>query len=110
MRLFWIYIYLFASFLLEQEEQTRVESPADDENSREVFGLIKKLNIVSENKKRPKTSCKMHCLDTQFKIFSFDPSLISQFLNAAIFDSMLTGGSSNSSSKVISMPQYKLTK
>ncbi|XP_068656826.1 uncharacterized protein [Aristolochia californica] len=31
-------------------------SPVEDESSREVFGLIKKLNIAPENKKRAKTS------------------------------------------------------
>lgn len=33
-------------------------SPADDESSREVFGLIKKLNIAPDNKRKPKALCK----------------------------------------------------
>lgn len=38
-------------------------SPAEDENSREVFRLIKKLNIVPHNKKRVKSSGKdIQCL------------------------------------------------
>ena len=32
-------------------------SPAEDESSREVFGLIKKLNIVPDSKKKAKTPC-----------------------------------------------------
>lgn len=34
-------------------------SPVEDENSREIFGLIKKLNIAPVTKKRGKTvTCK----------------------------------------------------
>ncbi|CAA0831570.1 Unknown protein [Striga hermonthica] len=59
--------------LIRKEEQTTVVSPAEDENSREVFGLIKKLNIVPDNKKKPKA--------------------------LSFFDTVLRGGNSNSSSK-----------
>ncbi|GFS46505.1 hypothetical protein Acr_00g0102660 [Actinidia rufa] len=55
------------------EEQGTLLSPAKDENSREVFGLIKKLNIVPDAKKKAKTS--------------------------SFFDKMLTGGNNNGSSK-----------
>ncbi|CAA3024783.1 Hypothetical predicted protein [Olea europaea subsp. europaea] len=61
--------------LIRAEKQATLVSPADDENSREVFGLIKKLNIVSDNKKKPKTS--------------------------SFFDTLLKGGSSNSSSETL---------
>ncbi|XP_058069073.1 uncharacterized protein LOC131218519 isoform X2 [Magnolia sinica] len=61
--------------LLEQtEEQASFVSPVEDENSREVFGLIKKLNIVPDTKKRAKTT-------------------------SSFFDTLVTGGNSNSSSK-----------
>ncbi|KAL3639209.1 hypothetical protein CASFOL_017116 [Castilleja foliolosa] len=59
--------------LISKEEQSTIVSPADDESSREVFGLIKKLNIVSENKRKPKA--------------------------LSFFDSVLKGGNSNNSSK-----------
>ncbi|KAM7514145.1 hypothetical protein LguiA_003728 [Lonicera macranthoides] len=58
--------------LLDKEEKATLLSPAEDENSREVFGLIKKLNVVSDTKKS-KTS--------------------------SFFDTLLTGGNSNSSSR-----------
>ncbi|KAF8406408.1 hypothetical protein HHK36_008495 [Tetracentron sinense] len=59
--------------LLEKtEEQASLLSPAEDESSREVFGLIKKLNIAPDIKKKAKTS---------------------------LFDMLITGGNSNSSSK-----------
>ncbi|XP_011627759.1 AT-rich interactive domain-containing protein 4B isoform X2 [Amborella trichopoda] len=60
--------------LLEQTEQTTFLSPADDDGSREVFGLIKKLNIAPESKKRTRPA----------------PSS---------FESWFSGGNSNSSSK-----------
>ncbi|KAL6574299.1 hypothetical protein OROHE_001203 [Orobanche hederae] len=41
--------------LIRKEEQPTTVSPADDESSREVFGLIKKLNIIPGNKRKPKT-------------------------------------------------------
>ncbi|EXC07283.1 hypothetical protein L484_021190 [Morus notabilis] len=41
--------------LQKVEEQVTFLSPAEDESSREVFGRIKKLNIVPELKKRAKT-------------------------------------------------------
>ncbi|GER47945.1 WIP domain protein 5 [Striga asiatica] len=59
--------------LIRKEKQTTVVSPAEDESSREVFGLIKKLNIVPDNKKKPKAT--------------------------SFFDTVLKGGNSNSSSK-----------
>ncbi|XP_020550955.1 myb-like protein X isoform X2 [Sesamum indicum] len=58
--------------LMRKEEQATLVSPADDESCREVFGLIKKLNIVSDNKRKPK---------------------------AFSFDSVLKGGNNNNSSK-----------
>ncbi|XP_027093237.1 uncharacterized protein [Coffea arabica] len=42
--------------LVRAEEQATLVSPMEDEGSREVFGLIKKLNIVPENKKKAKAS------------------------------------------------------
>ncbi|GJT76852.1 hypothetical protein Tco_1043577 [Tanacetum coccineum] len=55
------------------ENKGKLVSPGDDEDSREVFGLIKKLNTVPEARKKAKTT--------------------------SFFDTMLTGGNSNSSSK-----------
>lgn len=40
-----------------KQDQATLLSPAEDENSREVFGLIKKLNIVPDTKKA-KAPCK----------------------------------------------------
>lgn len=57
----------------KSEVQGTLLSPAKDESCREVFGLIKKLNIVPDAKKKAKTS--------------------------SFFDKMLTGRSSNGSSK-----------
>ncbi|KAL8523767.1 hypothetical protein ACS0TY_013655 [Phlomoides rotata] len=62
-----------AQCLIRKEGQVTVLSPDDDANSSEVFGLIKKLNIVSENKKKPKS--------------------------LSIFDSVLQGENRNHSSK-----------
>ncbi|CAK9142826.1 unnamed protein product [Ilex paraguariensis] len=59
--------------LVRAEEQAKLVSPAEDENSREIFGLIKKLNIVPDIKKKAKAS--------------------------SFFDTVLRGGNSNSSSK-----------
>ncbi|XP_057973369.1 uncharacterized protein LOC131161552 [Malania oleifera] len=42
--------------LQKAEEQVAFLSPSEDENSREVFGLIKKLNIVPDTRKKAKTS------------------------------------------------------
>lgn len=61
--------------LIRAEKQATLVSPADDESSKEVFGLIKKLNIVSDNKKKPKAS--------------------------SFFDTLLKGGNSNSSSETL---------
>ncbi|CAL5418269.1 unnamed protein product [Camellia sinensis] len=55
------------------EEQGVLLSPGKDESSREVFGLIKKLNIVPDAKRKARTS--------------------------SFFDKMLTGGNNNGSSK-----------
>eukprot|EP00268_Persea_americana_P030019 TRINITY_DN29039_c1_g2_i1.p1 TRINITY_DN29039_c1_g2~~TRINITY_DN29039_c1_g2_i1.p1 ORF type:complete len:685 (+),score=207.10 TRINITY_DN29039_c1_g2_i1:100-2154(+) len=61
--------------ILEQtEKQASLLSPAEDENSREVFGRIKKLNIAPNTKKRAKTT-------------------------SSFFDTLVLGGKSNSSSK-----------
>ncbi|XP_071686896.1 uncharacterized protein [Rutidosis leptorrhynchoides] len=54
-------------------DKGKLVSPLEDEDSSEVFGLIKKLNTVPEVRKKAKTT--------------------------SCFDSMLTGGNSNSSSK-----------
>lgn len=43
--------------LNSQEDQATLISPAEDENSREVFGLIKKLNNVPIAKKKQKVPC-----------------------------------------------------
>lgn len=56
------------------EEQGVLLSPGKDESSREVFGLIKKLNIVPDAKKKARTS--------------------------SFFDKMLIGVNNNNSSKV----------
>ncbi|KAL6511749.1 hypothetical protein OROGR_021346 [Orobanche gracilis] len=56
-----------------KEEQPTTMSPADDESSREVFGLIKKLNIIPGNKRKPKT--------------------------LSFFESVLNGGNSNNTLK-----------
>lgn len=55
------------------EEKGKLVSPVEDEDSKEVFGLIKKLNIVPEARKKAKST--------------------------SFFDTMLTRGNSNSSSK-----------
>ncbi|KAG6437986.1 hypothetical protein SASPL_102917 [Salvia splendens] len=55
------------------EERATIASPAADASSREVFGLIKKLNISSDNKRKPKA--------------------------LSVFDSILKGGSSGLSAK-----------
>ncbi|XP_073147338.1 uncharacterized protein [Henckelia pumila] len=59
--------------LIRNEEKGTLVSPVDDEDSHEVFSLIKKLDIATGNKKRPKPS--------------------------SYFDTILKGGNSNSSSK-----------
>lgn len=59
--------------LIRNEEKGTLVSPADDEDSCEVFGLIKKLDIVTVNKKKPKS--------------------------LSYFDTVLKGGNNNSSSK-----------
>lgn len=42
-----------------KQEQAMFLSPAEDESSREVFGLIKKLNVVPDTKKKAKIPCKI---------------------------------------------------
>ncbi|XP_075480688.1 uncharacterized protein LOC142521371 [Primulina tabacum] len=59
--------------LIKNEEKGTSESPVDDEDSCEVFGIIKKLDMATGNKKKPKPS--------------------------SYFDTVLKGGNSNSSSK-----------
>ncbi|KVH98398.1 hypothetical protein Ccrd_023380, partial [Cynara cardunculus var. scolymus] len=61
------------NIITKQEEKGKLVSPIEDEESKEVFGLIKKLNTVPEARKKAKP--------------------------ASFFDTMLTGGNSNSSSK-----------
>ncbi|XP_051123588.1 uncharacterized protein LOC127246338 isoform X2 [Andrographis paniculata] len=63
----------YGQHIIRNEERPQLTTPADDESSREVFGLIKKMNIASDQKKKPKP--------------------------LSFFDSVLKGGSSNSSSK-----------
>ncbi|PIN08865.1 hypothetical protein CDL12_18551 [Handroanthus impetiginosus] len=63
--------------LIRKEEQATVVSPAEDESSREVFRLIKKLNIVSDNKKKPKASS---ISDSMLKGLNSNNSLKSSFL------------------------------
>lgn len=46
--------------LEESEEQEVFPSPVDDETSREVFGLIKKVNVAPTVKKKPKPSSTFH--------------------------------------------------
>ncbi|KAK3038131.1 hypothetical protein RJ639_029585 [Escallonia herrerae] len=41
-------------------EEATLLPPAEDESSREVFGLIKKLNIAPVTKKKAKASCKLY--------------------------------------------------
>lgn len=43
-----------------QEKKAAFLSPAEDKDSREVFSLIKKLNIVPDTRKKPKTSGKSY--------------------------------------------------
>lgn len=49
---------ILTKILNEQENKGKLVSPGDDEDSREVFGLIKKLNTVPEARKKAKTTCK----------------------------------------------------
>ncbi|XP_042018321.1 claspin-like [Salvia splendens] len=62
-----------AQCLIRKEERATIASPAADASSREVFGLIKKLNISSDNNRKPKA--------------------------LSVFDSILKGGSSGLSAK-----------
>lgn len=83
-------------------------SPVEDENSREVFGLIKKLNIAADTKKKAKSLCKIPlilvspCGILLLSILgSYSSKLPGFYISyAAFFENMLTGGNSNSSSRV----------
>ncbi|XP_020274545.1 uncharacterized protein DDB_G0283697 isoform X2 [Asparagus officinalis] len=65
---------LFRQRILKQTGESSFISPVEDENSREFFGLIKKLNVAPITKKRGKTV-------------------------TSNFDSLMMGANSNSSSK-----------
>ncbi|GAB4852017.1 hypothetical protein Ancab_016210 [Ancistrocladus abbreviatus] len=65
---------------VELEEQVRFVSPAEDETSREVFGRIKKLNILPETKKKATT---LSFFDTLLKKGSSNGSKKSSFLHRA---------------------------
>ncbi|XP_038971736.1 midasin isoform X2 [Phoenix dactylifera] len=65
---------LIRQCLSKQMEESSFVSPVEDEHSREVFGLIKKLNIAPDSKKRGKTA-------------------------TSNFNMLMMGGNSNSSSK-----------
>ncbi|GAA0139605.1 DNA metabolism protein [Lithospermum erythrorhizon] len=88
--------------LLRSEERARLISPAEDENSREVFGLIKKLNIVPEHKRKPKPACMMNYFASviyyQYCMVALGLLLAQLFDFSAILDTML-GESSDSSFK-----------
>lgn len=43
---------------MEQEEQAKLLSPAEDESSKELFCRIKKVNNVPDNRRKAKQSCK----------------------------------------------------
>lgn len=62
--------------ILEQEEQATLPAPEKDENSREVFGLIKKLKTVPDAKRKPKTSCKICNVPHQYLELYFVVSII----------------------------------
>lgn len=51
---------VFKYFHVQQEEKAEFYSPAEDESSREVFSLIKKLNIVPDTKRKGRTPCKIY--------------------------------------------------
>ncbi|KAD4585769.1 hypothetical protein R6Q59_027605 [Mikania micrantha] len=57
----------------KDKEKSKLVSPIKDKDSREVFGFIKKVNTVHEGRKKAKAT--------------------------TLFDTMLTGGNSNNSSK-----------
>ncbi|KAH9313799.1 hypothetical protein KI387_022426, partial [Taxus chinensis] len=52
--------FMRARVLQESEEQEVFLAPADDETSREIFNLIKKVNIAPNGKKKPKPSSVFH--------------------------------------------------
>ncbi|KAK9270716.1 hypothetical protein L1049_026299 [Liquidambar formosana] len=60
--------------LQKAEEQATFLSPVEDANSREVFGLIKKLNIVPDTKKKAKPSSFFDKLVTAVNGNSFSKS------------------------------------
>jgi hypothetical protein len=45
---------------VQQEEKAQFFSPAEDESSRGVFNLIKKLNVVPDTKRKGRTPCKIY--------------------------------------------------
>ncbi|OVA04535.1 hypothetical protein BVC80_1715g53 [Macleaya cordata] len=90
---------LVRQLLLEKsEEDSSFLSPAVDESSREVFGLIRKLNIAPDTRKRAKSSCRALPFNLHLStVYCFLFSLYQIY--AAVFDMLITGGNSNSSSK-----------
>lgn len=58
----------------EQEERATFFSPSVDESSKEVFGLIRKLNVVPDNRKKAKTSSAFATMLTTGKSNSFSKS------------------------------------
>ena len=75
-------------------------SPAKDESSREVFGLIKKLNLAPDNKKRAKTHGKIVGLSPTLLNLIYILSYSNCFVFAAYFDMSFMGVNRNISSKV----------
>lgn len=51
------------NLVAEQEDNRKLASPLEDEDSREIFGLIKKLNTVPEVRKKAKTTCKLFFIE-----------------------------------------------
>lgn len=79
--------------LKKAEEQTTFLSPLEDESSREVFGLIKKMNIVPDTKKKAKTSSILNMLVTSGNSNS---SSKSSFLSRTSSNSLPSSSSSSS--------------
>ena len=67
---------------LNLEEQEVFLTPAYNKTSREVFGLIKKVNVSSTVKKKPKLSsgmifyCLFHCFINEGLIFGYWSNMI----------------------------------
>lgn len=49
----------YLTIALKQGVKSTFLSPAEDESTKEIFGRIKKLNVVPDAKKRPKAQCKI---------------------------------------------------